>query len=219
MVYTGSCIPKLPSKFLLRRVFCFWSRLLIIPLLSFLFFWQHSTSLVISSILPHILTTLRTGEFCSALPLRSLSSLISWHFKPPSNVSSFFFFLVAFHSSHYSSSKHLPLSKVHQDILRMWPLWRTQAVPMFPLEGIDVFLGWKHTPRWARHPLLKGGSSHYFIKKLDIEWHGLEGTLKSIQFQSPCHGRDCQPLNQAPDQVAQKPIWPWIPPGMEHPCE
>ena len=35
-----------------------------------------------------------------------------------------------------------------------------------------------------------------------IEWFGLEGTLKIIWFQSPCHGQAHLP----PDQVAQSPI-------------
>ena len=34
----------------------------------------------------------------------------------------------------------------------------------------------------------------------------LEGTSKIIQFQSSCCGQGCQPLNQAPDQVAHSPI-------------
>uniref|UniRef100_A0A8C3PLQ6 Uncharacterized protein n=1 Tax=Calidris pygmaea TaxID=425635 RepID=A0A8C3PLQ6_9CHAR len=41
-----------------------------------------------------------------------------------------------------------------------------------------------------------------------IEWFGLEGTLKIIEFQTPCHGQGHLPL----DQVAQSPIQP----GLEH---
>ncbi|KAK4822675.1 hypothetical protein QYF61_019042 [Mycteria americana] len=40
------------------------------------------------------------------------------------------------------------------------------------------------------------------------EWFGLEGTLKIIWFQAPCHGQGHLPL----DQVAQSPIQP----GLEH---
>jgi len=41
-----------------------------------------------------------------------------------------------------------------------------------------------------------------------IEWFKLEGTLKIIQFQLPCHGQGHLPL----EQVAQSPIQP----GLEH---
>jgi len=41
-----------------------------------------------------------------------------------------------------------------------------------------------------------------------IEWIGLEGTLKIIWFQSPCHGQGHLPL----DQGAQSSIQP----GLEH---
>jgi len=41
-----------------------------------------------------------------------------------------------------------------------------------------------------------------------MEWLGLEGTLKIIWFQPPCHGQGHLP----PDQVAQSPIQP----GLEH---
>jgi len=41
-----------------------------------------------------------------------------------------------------------------------------------------------------------------------IEWFVLEGTLKIIEFQLPCHGLGHFPL----DQVAQSPIQP----GLEH---
>jgi len=37
-----------------------------------------------------------------------------------------------------------------------------------------------------------------------IEWYGLEGTLKIIWFQPPCHEQGHLPL----DQVAQSPIQP-----------
>jgi len=38
------------------------------------------------------------------------------------------------------------------------------------------------------------------------EWFGLEGTLKIISFQSPCHGQRHLP----PDQVAQSPVQPGL---------
>jgi len=38
------------------------------------------------------------------------------------------------------------------------------------------------------------------------EWFGLEGTLKIIYFQPPCHGQGHLPL----DQVAQSPIQPGL---------
>jgi len=41
-----------------------------------------------------------------------------------------------------------------------------------------------------------------------IEWVGLEGTLKIVLFQPPCHDQGHLPL----DQVAQNPIQP----GLEH---
>jgi len=41
-----------------------------------------------------------------------------------------------------------------------------------------------------------------------IEWFGLEGTLKIISFQPPCHGQGHLPV----DQVAQSPVQP----GLEH---
>ena len=47
----------------------------------------------------------------------------------------------------------------------------------------------------------------YSIHRI-IEWFGLEGTLKIIWFQPPCHGQGHLPL----DQVAQSPIQP----GLEH---
>jgi len=39
-----------------------------------------------------------------------------------------------------------------------------------------------------------------------IEWLGLEGTLKTIVFQTPCHGQRQLP----PDQVAQSPVQPGL---------
>ena len=41
-----------------------------------------------------------------------------------------------------------------------------------------------------------------------IEWFGLEGTLKIIWVQPPCHGQGHPPL----DQVAQSPIQPGLEP-------
>ena len=37
-----------------------------------------------------------------------------------------------------------------------------------------------------------------------LEWLGLEGTLKIIKIQPPCHMQGCQP----PDEAAQGPIQP-----------
>ena len=39
-----------------------------------------------------------------------------------------------------------------------------------------------------------------------VEWFGLGGTLKIIQFQTPCHGQGHLPL----DQVAQSPVQPGL---------
>jgi len=54
---------------------------------------------------------------------------------------------------------------------------------------------------WRGHQLIFSASGA-------IEWFGLEGTLKIIWFQPPCHGHRHLPL----DQVAQSPIQP----GLEH---
>lgn len=45
-----------------------------------------------------------------------------------------------------------------------------------------------------------------------LEWFGLGRTLKTIRFHPPAMGRDT-----SLDQAAQRPIWPWTPPGMASP--
>lgn len=67
--HIGNCIPKLPNKCLLKIVFCFQSLIGCSTFLIFPFSWQHSTSLVISSLLSHTLVTLSTGTFCFAVLL------------------------------------------------------------------------------------------------------------------------------------------------------
>jgi len=46
-----------------------------------------------------------------------------------------------------------------------------------------------------------------------VEWLGLEGTSRLIEFQTTCHKWGCQPLDQILDQVDQAPP---IQPGLEH---
>jgi len=48
---------------------------------------------------------------------------------------------------------------------------------------------------------------HRIIEPI-IEWFGLEGTLKIIQFQPPCHGQGHLPLDQVAQSLSQ--------PGPEH---
>ena len=43
-----------------------------------------------------------------------------------------------------------------------------------------------------------------------MEWLGLEGTLRIITFQPPCHRQSCQLLDQVLDQIAQGPIEPCL---------
>ncbi|KAK4827484.1 hypothetical protein QYF61_018784 [Mycteria americana] len=73
--------------------------------------------------------------------------------------------------------------------------------PSFKLE--ELHCGILKKPR---SPQRSDGSLAMFSRT--IEWFGLEGTLKIISFQRPCHGQGRLPL----DQVAQSPIQP----GLEH---
>jgi len=45
-----------------------------------------------------------------------------------------------------------------------------------------------------------------------IEWPGLEGAARIIEFQLPCHRQDLQPPDLVLDQAAQGPFQP----GLEH---
>jgi len=47
-----------------------------------------------------------------------------------------------------------------------------------------------------------------------IEWFGLEGTLKIIEFQAPWQGQGHLPGAQGPGCPRTHPAWPWILPGV-----
>ena len=91
---------------------------------------------------------------------------------------------------------------------------------------VSLHLHYQTCPTFAPHPFPRNVYEHKCLKQAQTNacsyqqwdiwvenhritgWLGLEGTLKLIQFQPPCHGQGHLPL----DQVAQSPVQP----GVEH---
>ena len=82
---------------------------------------------------------------------------------------------------------------------KLCPEWRAGA-PSRQLEA--VLKGGQPSPCVAQPQ--QGNAAKIPLCHRIIEWFGLEGTLKLIQFQPPCHGQGHLPL----DQVAQNSIQP-----------